>query len=234
MATRLQQKAYEPSPKTPFDRKTLTATHTKSVGRMARNATLYKSNFSTTVNLPFGLCSTVGSASVSYTISSRRIPSSISVQGESPVQNPIIFPNHHGWIVYSLSNPEVLSSILNGGSFLFVCIPRKQNDAPQSQLRPGEVSHRSVHCGGVGALAKRRHALLRKNQICYFLALVITDLHTIICIQFHFLFALHGEQSDLRPFFLPLSFWSPRGSAATSQFRGAPLWSWLEADQGSL
>ena len=32
--------------------------------------------------------------------------------------------------------------------------------------------------------------MLRKNQICYFLALVITDLHTIMCIQFYFLFAI--------------------------------------------
>jgi len=191
LATRLQQKAYEPSPKTPFDRKTLTATHTKSVGRMARNATLYKSNFSTTVNLPFGLCSTVGSASVSYTISSRRIPSSISVQGESPVQNPIIFPNHHGWIVYSLSNPEVLSSILNGGSFLF-CLHSKNTER---RLTVSATPRRSFT--SIRALWRRRRArkeaaceAVEKNQICYFLALVITDLHTIIRIQFHFLFAI--------------------------------------------
>ena len=158
MATRLQQKAYEPSPKTPFDRKTLTATHTKSVGRMARNATLYKSNFSTTVNLPFGLCSTVGSASVSYTISSRRIPSSISVQGESPVQNPIIFPNHHGWIVYSLSNPEVLSSILNGGSFLF-CLHCENTERRHTVSATPRRSFTSIR-----ALWRRRRA--RKEAAC--------------------------------------------------------------------
>ena len=30
-------------------------------------------------------------------------------------------------------------------------------------LRAGDVSHRSVRRGGVGALAKRRHAMLAKN-----------------------------------------------------------------------
>jgi hypothetical protein len=221
LATRLQQKAYNSSPKTPFDRKTLTATHTKSVGRMARNSTLYNSNFSTTVNLPFGLCSTVGSASVSYTISSRRIPSSISVQGESPVQNPIIFPNHHGWIVYSLSNPEVLSSILNGGSFLF-CLHSKNTER---RLTVSATPRRSFT--SIRALWRRRRA--RKEAACE-----AVEKNQISMEKNQVFYLLYGEQSDLRPFFLPLSFWSPRGSAATSQFRGAPLWSWLEADQGSL
>ena len=201
---------------------------------MARNSTLYNSNFSTTVNLPFGLCSTVGSASVSYTISSRRIPSSISVQGESPVQNPIIFPNHHGWIVYSLSNPEVLSSILNGGSFLF-CLHSEKTERRLTVSATPRRSFTSIRALWRRRRArKRRHAMLRKNQICYFLALVITDLHTIICIQFHFLFATWRAVRFTTFFFPPFSFWSPRGSAATSQFSGAPLWSWLEADQGSL
>ena len=48
--------------------------------------------------------------------------------------------------------------------------------------------------------------MLWKNQICYFLALVITDLHTIMCIQFHFLFALSYMASSqiYDPFFASL------------------------------
>ena len=176
---------------------------------MARNSTLYNSNFSTTVNLPFGLCSTVGSASVSYTISSRRIPSSISVQGESPVQNPIIFPNHHGWIVYSLSNPEVLSSILNGGSFLF-CLHSKNTER---RLTVSATPRRSFT--SIRALWRRRRA--RKEAACE-----AVEKNQISMEKNQVFYLLYGEQSDLRPFFLPLSFWSPRGSAATSQFSGAP------------
>ena len=68
--------------------------------------------------------------------------------------------------VKSVSNFENNSRNKNRPSILghsFFCMPRTQNDAPQSQLSPGEVSRRSVQFGGVGALAKRRHAMLCKE-----------------------------------------------------------------------
>ena len=55
-----------------------------------------------------------------------------------------------------------MSSILTGGTFFFLICEHTRR-RPWSKLRPGEVSRRSVQCGGVGALAKRRHAMLAKN-----------------------------------------------------------------------
>ena len=55
-----------------------------------------------------------------------------------------------------------MSSILTGGTFFFLYVST-QGDVPWSQLRAIEVLHRSVRRGGVGALAKRRHAMLAKN-----------------------------------------------------------------------
>ena len=56
---------------------------------------------------------------------------------------------------------------------LFFYALTRSNYASWSQLHPREVSRHSVECGGVGALAKRRHAMLPKTFLATTSALIL-------------------------------------------------------------
>ena len=65
------------------------------------------------------------------------------------------------WIRRGSTEPEIPGSIPGKIKLLFFFALTRSNYASWSQLRPGEVSRHSVECGGVGALAKRRQAMLK-------------------------------------------------------------------------
>ena len=77
------------------------------------------------------------------------------------------------FILFFICEPTWAEGQCESGSafpqLCFFCILSTWGDASWSWLRPGEVSHRSEKCGGVGALANRRHAMLPKTFATTFL-----------------------------------------------------------------
>ena len=99
----------------------------------------------------------------------------------------------------AFSKLEVTSSNLVECNFF--CILSAWSDAPWSQLRPDEVSHRSVKCGGVGGWQRGGISLVTDKSVGTFTSLV-------------------SSRSPVRPgrvqFFCILSAWS---DAPWSQLR---------------
>ena len=77
------------------------------------------------------------------------------------------------WIRRGSTEPEIPGSIPGKINLLFFYSLTRSIYASWSQLRPGEVSRHSVQCGGVGALAKRRHAMLPKTFLSTTSALIL-------------------------------------------------------------
>ena len=77
------------------------------------------------------------------------------------------------WIRRGSTEPEIPGSIPGKINLLFFNALTRSIYASWSQLRPGEVACHSVQCGGVGALAKRRHAMLPKTFLATTSALIL-------------------------------------------------------------
>ena len=77
------------------------------------------------------------------------------------------------WIRRGSTEPEIPGSIPGKINLLFFYALTRSIYASWSQLRPGGVSRHSVQCGGVSALAKRRHAMLPKTFLSTTSALIL-------------------------------------------------------------